>query len=226
MIVCVTDVRTTLSGDTNYIVACRVGYLKGTYQRNRLIPLPLRTASLMGIDPKAEGFKSGLSLSDASKTLNGSHGGSFCSCKTDCAKAPNCSCRKLGLPCTTKCHGGRGNNKCCSLLPKLPDTCIPVSRKRSAKFSTLMYKGNADPDQGTEDGKYTNIFLSLEFLVRSPCTIFYASLLLLEQISLKGKKGKKSLNSIPTTVPKSKSLTQHLRGVYLQTWWKRVKYLR
>jgi len=101
-----------------YKVCTRDGFLKKLVHRNTLEYQEQLTAEVMGIDEKKEGMLTDLSVVEASKRYNVLGGSSMCRCKTDCARSNTCGCKKLGYLCTTKCHGGRGKNKYCTL-------CLP-----------------------------------------------------------------------------------------------------
>jgi hypothetical protein len=99
----------------SYQVCSQHGYLKQRVDRGSLDHYSQLTAELMSINEKAEGFLSGLTIDKASPKVNILGGASFCKCTTDCAKSKTCSCKKFGVLCTTKCHGGRGKNNKCTL---------------------------------------------------------------------------------------------------------------
>lgn len=101
-----------------YQVACKKGYLKGKYLREQLFHLENRSAVLLGIDTTQKGFGSNLEIKDASAMCNVLGGGYSCKCaKKDCATNGRCKCKQNNSFCTSKCHGGRGNNKICTLRP-------------------------------------------------------------------------------------------------------------
>ena len=101
-----------------YIVASKDGYLKGTYHRDRLVHVPKVTMAIMGIDLEKEGMRRNITDAQASNLYNMSGGGSVCKCtRADCATSSSCSCRKKNKFCTSKCHGGRGNNRLCAFCP-------------------------------------------------------------------------------------------------------------
>ena len=99
-----------------YRVCTRDGYIDKLQLRNTLEYQEQLTAEIMGIDETKEDFLTGLSVTEASKRYNVLGGSSVCRCLTDCSKRASCSCRKLGIFCSTRCHGGRGKNLLCIMF--------------------------------------------------------------------------------------------------------------
>ena len=117
---------------TSYQIASRDGYLKGWYQRERLVHHPGLTATLMGIDVNVPDFKKNLDVNTASALFNVGGGCKPCECQlTNCATNGRCTCMEKKQFCTTKCHKGRGVNKKCTLMPPPPpgrkDICSPCN---------------------------------------------------------------------------------------------------
>jgi len=136
--VVVVDIRTSeTTSHTSYKVASRDGFIKGRFQRERLIHAPLLTATLMGIDITKAGFLDELDVSQASSLFNVLGGAKSCECtKGDCAKSGTCRCKKKGRFCTSKCHKGRGMNTKCTLVKPPPgsqDVCTPCEEETTAE---------------------------------------------------------------------------------------------
>jgi hypothetical protein len=106
--------RTDCSLLQKYQVCTKDGYLKHLQDRSTLEFQPNVTGDLMGIDISIPNFQTDLSVTDASRLFNMLGGSVFCKCTTDCAKNKNCKCKKQGTLCSSRCHGGRGNNKFCT----------------------------------------------------------------------------------------------------------------
>jgi hypothetical protein len=82
----------------------------------------------MNIDTSQDGFVKDLAIGDAARHFKNCTG---CSCTKNCDIMSRCSCRKVGLYCTTACHKGRGRNQRCKLYPPpVDDTqCTPIAVK-------------------------------------------------------------------------------------------------
>ncbi len=45
-----------------------------------------------------------------------------CNCKGDCSSLSQCACRVAGRKSTFLCHGGRANNKNCTIMDDFKDS--------------------------------------------------------------------------------------------------------
>lgn len=118
--VAVTQVKASRTADQppTYKIASQKGYLKGYFQRQRLDHIPSVTMEIMGINLTDPRMEHDLTDAQASALFNVSGGGAVCGCTAkDCATNPRCTCNKKRKFCTTKCHGGRGNNPHCTFCP-------------------------------------------------------------------------------------------------------------
>jgi hypothetical protein len=104
---------TQSNNQLNYYLHLRFSSLaKSTWCRgNQLVYREKYTAVMVQIDVNAEGFEDFISIREACDSLLSS---CICSCTTDCVTSNHCPCRALGLPFMTRCHKGRGRNKCCT----------------------------------------------------------------------------------------------------------------
>ena len=109
-----------------YKIATRDGFLKGYFQRDRLVHYPSTTMEIMGIDLESPKMRHDLSDALASALFNASGGGASCGCKVkDCATNKKCTCNCRGQFCTSKCHGGRGKHPNCTLCPPSDSDLVP-----------------------------------------------------------------------------------------------------
>jgi hypothetical protein len=68
---------------------------------------------MQSIDPSKEGFKKNISVQEACNYYGTIE---HCNCKGDCNSLFQCTCRAAARKCTFLCHGGRGNNKNCTIM--------------------------------------------------------------------------------------------------------------
>ena len=95
----------------NYQVCTKHGVIDKLQGRSRLEYQEHLTAELMGIDVKAEGSLKKMSVIDASACFNVLDGTTKCRCvSVDCSTCVACKCNKFKRPCSSRGHGGRGNN--------------------------------------------------------------------------------------------------------------------
>jgi hypothetical protein len=91
-----------------YKVCSRHGHLAGTFSTSELAYRKNYATEILKIDSSMQEFKGKLSLQQACHEFSNITG---CNCVTDCYMASRCSCKVAGLPCTTFCYKGRGENK-------------------------------------------------------------------------------------------------------------------
>lgn len=112
------SVKVTCGGN-HYKLCSSEGHLRHTFDRNELGPRKAQTAVMQGIDPTKEGFKRNISVQEACSSYGSME---HCNCKGDCSNLSRCACRVAGRLCTSLCHGGRGNNKNCTLIDNLEES--------------------------------------------------------------------------------------------------------
>jgi hypothetical protein len=101
------------SGSVRYQLCSRIGYLKGTYGREELEPIPHLTAELMGIDTEQHDNKKTITALEAHEmylAIGGKR--SFCRCAGNCATSKSCKCRRMNKLCTSRCHNKQENALC------------------------------------------------------------------------------------------------------------------
>jgi len=116
--VIVTSCRNSKLQLNSYTIASRDGHLAGWYARENLEYEPIWNAKMIEIDINQDGFKKDLTIPQASALYNQGGGATTCKCQTtNCATNSRCKCMFASNYCTSKCHGGRGNNMLCTNCP-------------------------------------------------------------------------------------------------------------
>jgi hypothetical protein len=124
--VMITDTIPASGNQVRYEICTMHGYLAGTFHRSQLVHRAGFTSTIMNINTNEDEFMKDLAVADAARHFKNCTG---CSCTKNCAVMSRCSCRKVGLFCTTARHKGRGRNQRCKLLsPPGDDTqCTPIA---------------------------------------------------------------------------------------------------
>jgi hypothetical protein len=111
----VTEVIRSMGQNCKYKIACKHGFIKGTFFAKQLTHHEGYNTEIMQISP-AELDKSKPVSTQQVCTTAGGH--ASCTFKSDCSKSSK-PCKAAGIFCTTVCHKGRGANKQCILFRDL-----------------------------------------------------------------------------------------------------------
>jgi hypothetical protein len=101
-----------------YRLKTKEGKISGAAHRNLLVFAGGMTPQAVGISMASPSNTPVLTVEDALRMAHGlPH--APCSCKSlDCATSNTCRCRKAGVLCDSRCHGGNGGNpNCCNMAP-------------------------------------------------------------------------------------------------------------
>ena len=115
--VMVTSVKVVRNGN-RYSICTKHGHLKGTYDRNDLVPRKGHTSEMQGINEKYPGFRRQMIIQDACNAYSKME---HYNCKGNCETLARCAFRAAGRICTSLCHGGKGNNKLCGMYDDLDE---------------------------------------------------------------------------------------------------------